>query len=68
LIDLILNEKINPGKVFDLVLPFEQVAEGYGAMDERRDQGAGAAVSSMDRRGSSGQRRRRVQIREVKAF
>lgn len=36
LIDLILNGKINPGKVFDLVLPLEQVAEGYRAMDERR--------------------------------
>jgi threonine dehydrogenase-like Zn-dependent dehydrogenase len=36
LIDLVLNEKINPGKVFDLALPLEQVAEGYRAMDERR--------------------------------
>jgi threonine dehydrogenase-like Zn-dependent dehydrogenase len=36
LIDLILNGTINPGKVFDLVLPLEQVAEGYRAMDERR--------------------------------
>jgi threonine dehydrogenase-like Zn-dependent dehydrogenase len=36
LIDLVLNEKINPGRVFDLVLPLEQVAEGYRAMDERR--------------------------------
>jgi len=36
LIDLVLNEKINPGKVFDLTLPLEQVAEGYRAMDERR--------------------------------
>ena len=36
LIDLVLNGKINPGKVFDLVLPLEQVAEGYRAMDERR--------------------------------
>jgi threonine dehydrogenase-like Zn-dependent dehydrogenase len=36
LIDLVLNEKINPGKVFDLVLPLQQVAEGYRAMDERR--------------------------------
>ena len=25
-----------PGKVFDLELPLEQVAEGYRAMDERR--------------------------------
>ena len=36
LIDLIWNRKINPGKVFDLVLPLAQVAEGYRAMDERR--------------------------------
>jgi threonine dehydrogenase-like Zn-dependent dehydrogenase len=36
LIDLILNRKINPGKVFDLILPMEQVAEGYRGMDERR--------------------------------
>jgi threonine dehydrogenase-like Zn-dependent dehydrogenase len=36
LIDLILNGTINPGKVFDLTLPLEQVAEGYRAMDERR--------------------------------
>jgi threonine dehydrogenase-like Zn-dependent dehydrogenase len=36
LIDLIWNKKINPGKVFDLTLPLEQVAEGYRAMDERR--------------------------------
>jgi threonine dehydrogenase-like Zn-dependent dehydrogenase len=34
--DLIWNRKINPGKVFDLTLPLEQVAEGYCAMDERR--------------------------------
>jgi threonine dehydrogenase-like Zn-dependent dehydrogenase len=27
---------INPGKVFDLTLPLNQVAEGYRAMDERR--------------------------------
>jgi threonine dehydrogenase-like Zn-dependent dehydrogenase len=36
LIDLILSRKIDPGKVFDLTLPLEQVAEGYRAMDERR--------------------------------
>ena len=36
LIDLVWNEKINPGKVFDLTLPLDQVAEGYRAMDERR--------------------------------
>jgi threonine dehydrogenase-like Zn-dependent dehydrogenase len=36
LIDLIWNRKINPGKVFDLTLPLDEVAEGYRAMDERR--------------------------------
>jgi threonine dehydrogenase-like Zn-dependent dehydrogenase len=36
LIDLVLSRKINPGKVFDLTLPLERVAEGYRAMDERR--------------------------------
>jgi threonine dehydrogenase-like Zn-dependent dehydrogenase len=36
LIELIWNRKINPGKVFDLTLPLEQVADGYRAMDERR--------------------------------
>src|SRR5436853_906478 len=36
LIELVLDRKINPGKVFDLTLPLEQVAEGYKAMDERR--------------------------------
>lgn len=36
LIDLIWKGKINPGKVFDLILPLDQVAEGYRAMDERR--------------------------------
>src|SRR6266571_6536286 len=36
LIQLVQNGTINPGKVFDLVLPLEQVAEGYRAMDERR--------------------------------
>jgi threonine dehydrogenase-like Zn-dependent dehydrogenase len=36
LIELVLNGTINPGKVFDLVLPLKQVAEGYRAMDERR--------------------------------
>ena len=30
------NRKISPGKVFDLTLPLDQVAEGYLAMDERR--------------------------------
>jgi threonine dehydrogenase-like Zn-dependent dehydrogenase len=36
LIDLVIERKINPGKVFDLTLPLADVAEGYHAMDERR--------------------------------
>lgn len=36
LIELVLRGKINPGKVFDLTLPLEKVADGYRAMDERR--------------------------------
>ncbi len=35
LIDLVWNRKINPGEVFDLSLPLDQVAEGYRAMDQR---------------------------------
>jgi threonine dehydrogenase-like Zn-dependent dehydrogenase len=36
LIQLVWNRKIDPGRVFDLTLPLDQVAEGYRAMDERR--------------------------------
>ena len=36
LIGLVFHGKINPGKVFDLTLPLDEVAEGYRAMDERR--------------------------------
>ena len=36
LIQLVWNREINPGKVFDLKLPLDKVAEGYRAMDERR--------------------------------
>lgn len=36
LIRLVWERKIDPGKVFDLTLPLDQVAEGYRAMDERR--------------------------------
>jgi threonine dehydrogenase-like Zn-dependent dehydrogenase len=36
LIDLVWKEKIRPGKVFDLALPLDQVADAYRAMDERR--------------------------------
>ncbi|GGK85275.1 zinc-dependent alcohol dehydrogenase family protein [Streptomyces flaveus] len=36
LIDRVFSGRINPGKVFDLTLPLDEVAEGYKAMDERR--------------------------------
>jgi threonine dehydrogenase-like Zn-dependent dehydrogenase len=36
LMDRVFRGRIEPGKVFDLKLPLEQVAEGYKAMDERR--------------------------------
>jgi threonine dehydrogenase-like Zn-dependent dehydrogenase len=36
LIDLVWTRKINPGKVFDLTLPLDRVAEAYQAMDARR--------------------------------
>jgi threonine dehydrogenase-like Zn-dependent dehydrogenase len=36
LIDLIWTRRIDPGKVFDLELPLDEVAAGYEAMDQRR--------------------------------
>lgn len=36
LLERTLSGQIQPGKVFDLTLPLEKVAEGYAAMDERR--------------------------------
>jgi threonine dehydrogenase-like Zn-dependent dehydrogenase len=36
LIDRVRNGQLNPGKVFDLTLPLDQVAQAYRAMDERR--------------------------------
>ena len=36
LLDRVWSGRIDPGKVFDLTLPLDQVAEGYAAMDERR--------------------------------
>ena len=36
LVELVLERKINPGRVFDLELPLSEVAEAYAAMDERR--------------------------------
>jgi len=35
LMDLISTRRIDPGQVFDLILPLEQAAEGYRAMDQR---------------------------------
>ncbi|MEV6647747.1 zinc-binding dehydrogenase [Amycolatopsis sp. NPDC051371] len=36
LIDRVLSGKLDPGKVFDLTLPLDQIAEGYKSMDKRR--------------------------------
>lgn len=36
LVDLVVSGRIDPGKVFDLTLPLDQVADGYRAMDDRR--------------------------------
>ncbi|MEU5023360.1 zinc-dependent alcohol dehydrogenase family protein [Streptomyces milbemycinicus] len=36
LIQRVFDGRIDPGKVFDLTLPLDEVAEGYKAMDERR--------------------------------
>ncbi|WP_417555061.1 zinc-dependent alcohol dehydrogenase family protein [Microbacterium sp.] len=36
LIDLIMNDDIDAGAVFNLTLPFDRAADGYRAMDERR--------------------------------
>ena len=36
MIDLVLSGAIDPGKVFDVTMPLDEVAEAYAAMDERR--------------------------------
>lgn len=36
LMDLVVEQKVDPGKVFDLTLPLAEVGEAYRAMDERR--------------------------------
>ena len=36
LIDLIMRQEIDPGRVFDLELRLTEAAEGYRAMDEHR--------------------------------
>src|SRR4051794_385780 len=35
-LELIASGAIEPGKVFDLTLPLDEIAEGYRAMDQRR--------------------------------
>ena len=35
LLDLVTSGAVNPGLVFDTVLPLSEVAAGYQAMDER---------------------------------
>jgi threonine dehydrogenase-like Zn-dependent dehydrogenase len=35
LLDLVTSGTVNPGLVFDSVLPLSEVAAGYKAMDER---------------------------------
>ncbi len=41
LVDLVWNRKIDSGKVFDVTPPLERVADGYPAMDHKRDKGSG---------------------------
>ncbi|OWJ79338.1 zinc-dependent alcohol dehydrogenase family protein [Haematobacter genomosp. 1] len=36
LMERVLQSRIQPGKVFDLILPIAEIAEGYRTMDERR--------------------------------
>ena len=36
LVERVMDGRLDPGAVFDLTLPLEEVAEGYAAMDERR--------------------------------
>ncbi|OWK22979.1 hypothetical protein AJ87_39505 [Rhizobium yanglingense] len=49
LMDLVLDRTIGPGWVFDLELPLADVAEGYGAMDERRAISSGSNWTSARR-------------------
>jgi threonine dehydrogenase-like Zn-dependent dehydrogenase len=36
LLTRVWERRIDPGKVLDVTLPLDQVAQGYAAMDERR--------------------------------
>jgi threonine dehydrogenase-like Zn-dependent dehydrogenase len=47
LLDDVLEERINPGRVFDFETDLDGVAEAYAAMDERR------AIKSLLRIGSA---------------
>jgi alcohol dehydrogenase len=47
LLKAVLDGQINPGKVFDLTVDLDDIAEGYAAMDERRAIKALVKVSSL---------------------
>lgn len=48
LMQAVLDGQINPGKVFDLTVDLDEIAEGYVAMDERRAIKALVKVSALD--------------------
>lgn len=48
LVEAVLNGEINPGKVFDLAIELDDIAEGYAAMDERRAIKALVKVSELN--------------------
>ena len=48
LIDAVLAGEINPGKVFDLTVDLDHIAEGYAAMDQRRAIKALVKVSALN--------------------
>lgn len=66
LIDLVLNGTINPGKVFDLTLPLDQMAEGL-SRDGRapRDQDAASTVGALRRAAGTNQKMRRFTVSNV---
>ena len=48
LMQAVLDGEINPGKVFDLTIDLDDIAEGYAAMDERRAIKALVKVSALE--------------------
>ena len=48
LIDLAWQKKIEPGKVFDLTLPLDQVAEGYRAAAREKRDAEAQAMQTID--------------------